>query len=146
MASRSFGNKLPKRSHLVKPGSGLRGEIADLRSDIDEAFESLEGEIVPPPPSGPTLRTIASGTTGHIITGNGIDVGPFALNDGEVLMPVGLRPTFIADSSTFGYQSCDVEVAFFHQSGDAPNEFRLLIFNHSPGDIDLNWTVVGYSS
>jgi hypothetical protein len=45
MASRSFGTKSPAMPHLVKRGGGLSGEIADLRSDIDEAFTSLEEDV-----------------------------------------------------------------------------------------------------
>lgn len=39
MSSRNFGNQGPEIPHLSK------GEVADLRSDVDAAFTSLEGEI-----------------------------------------------------------------------------------------------------
>lgn len=42
MASNSFGSKRPQRSHLIRPGGGLKGEIFDLRKDIDEAFSTVE--------------------------------------------------------------------------------------------------------
>lgn len=45
MSSRSFGDKGPARPHLVKPPSGLKGEVFDLRRDIDSAFVSLETEV-----------------------------------------------------------------------------------------------------
>lgn len=41
MPSNLFGAKGPAKPHLVR-GRGLSGEVADLRSDIDEAFTALE--------------------------------------------------------------------------------------------------------
>lgn len=43
MASKAFGSERPVRPHLVQPGPGVSGEVNDLRSDIDDAFEVLEG-------------------------------------------------------------------------------------------------------
>lgn len=43
MTSRIFGKKRPQLPHLVNRGGGLSGELFDLRSDIDEAFDELEG-------------------------------------------------------------------------------------------------------
>ena len=43
MASKAFGSARPELPHLVQPGGGLSGEINDLRNDIDDAFEVLEG-------------------------------------------------------------------------------------------------------
>lgn len=40
--SRIFGNRNPKRSHLVRRGGGLRGEVAELRDDVDDALAALE--------------------------------------------------------------------------------------------------------
>jgi hypothetical protein len=40
--SKSFGNKHPRKEHLVRDGGGLAGEVADLRSDVEEAFTSNE--------------------------------------------------------------------------------------------------------
>lgn len=40
--SNLFGRKGPARPHLVQAGGGLSGELADLRSDINEAFSELE--------------------------------------------------------------------------------------------------------
>lgn len=49
MSSRSFSRKQPKRPHLAHRGSrGIPGEVSDLRSDVEEAFESLEGELGDP--------------------------------------------------------------------------------------------------
>lgn len=42
MASKSFGLKAPKIAHLVRGAGGLSGEIADLRSDVEEAFVTNE--------------------------------------------------------------------------------------------------------
>ena len=38
-----FGGQSPVREHLVRGSGGLAGEINDLRGDIDEAFETMEG-------------------------------------------------------------------------------------------------------
>jgi hypothetical protein len=44
--SRSFGDKVSRRPHLVRAGKGgVAGEIGDLRRDIEEAFVSLEAEV-----------------------------------------------------------------------------------------------------
>jgi hypothetical protein len=40
--SKLFGTSTPRRPHLVRPGGGLKGEIADLRSDVNEAFGVME--------------------------------------------------------------------------------------------------------
>lgn len=45
MPSRSFGSKRPTRQNLVRAGHGLRGEVADLRKDVDDAFLALEEEL-----------------------------------------------------------------------------------------------------
>lgn len=42
MPSKLFGSKTAKRPHLVRPGGGVSGEVADLRSDIEEAFAEME--------------------------------------------------------------------------------------------------------
>jgi hypothetical protein len=42
MASKSFGNKGPQKPHLVQGTGGISGEVTDLRSDIEEAFVSME--------------------------------------------------------------------------------------------------------
>ncbi len=45
MPSKLFGSKSPKIPGLVTPGkAGTPGEIADLRSDVDEAFSALEAQ------------------------------------------------------------------------------------------------------
>jgi len=43
--SRSFGSKGPARPHLISGVGGLKGEIADLRTDVDTSFTSLETEV-----------------------------------------------------------------------------------------------------
>lgn len=45
MPSQSFGNKRAKFSNLVRPVGGFAGELFDLRSDIEEAFLTVEGFI-----------------------------------------------------------------------------------------------------
>jgi hypothetical protein len=45
MASRSFGSERPHKSHLVTGKGGVAGEVDDLRSDIEDGFTSLEGEL-----------------------------------------------------------------------------------------------------
>lgn len=42
MSSNLFGSKTAKRPHLVQSGGGLSGEIADLRHDVEESFNTLE--------------------------------------------------------------------------------------------------------
>ena len=46
MASSSFGSKRPRAEHLVRGRRGLKGEVADLRRDVDEAFETVEVRAV----------------------------------------------------------------------------------------------------
>ena len=48
MGSRSLGSRGPRNPHLVRPGGGLRGEVQDLRKDVDEAFTALESELPVP--------------------------------------------------------------------------------------------------
>ena len=45
MPSQSFGSKRAKFSNLVRPVGGFAGELFDLRSDIEEAFLTVEGFI-----------------------------------------------------------------------------------------------------
>lgn len=40
--SKLFGRKTPRRPHLVRAGGGLKGEINDLRGDVNEAFDAME--------------------------------------------------------------------------------------------------------
>jgi hypothetical protein len=42
MSSKSFGAKAPVIGHLVDGPGGISGEIRDLRSDVEEAFLSIE--------------------------------------------------------------------------------------------------------
>lgn len=41
--SRAFGSKRAAKEHLLRGGGGLAGEIADLRNDVEEGFQNLEG-------------------------------------------------------------------------------------------------------
>lgn len=45
MASRAFSSKVPAKAHLVRGSGGLQGEISDLRADVEEGFQSVEGEV-----------------------------------------------------------------------------------------------------
>ncbi len=47
MASRSLegAGEGPARPHLVEGKRGVAGEVNDLRGDVDDAFERIEGEI-----------------------------------------------------------------------------------------------------
>jgi hypothetical protein len=48
MSSKVFGTKVPVKGHLVRGGGGLSGEINDVRSDVEEAFVTMEaGTSVP---------------------------------------------------------------------------------------------------
>lgn len=47
MASQAFGSERAQRAHLVRPGGGVSGEVADLRSDVDKGFESVEAQSMP---------------------------------------------------------------------------------------------------
>lgn len=40
--SKAFGSSRAKKAHLVRAGGGLKGEIADLRADVEEGFQNLE--------------------------------------------------------------------------------------------------------
>lgn len=42
MPSQYFGAKVPARPHLVRGAGGVAGEVADLRADVDEAFDTME--------------------------------------------------------------------------------------------------------
>ena len=42
MSSKSFGTKAPALPHLIAGSGGMSGEIKDLRSDLEEAFTSIE--------------------------------------------------------------------------------------------------------
>lgn len=46
MASKYFGDQRAKHSHLVKPRSGLSGEIFDLRRDIEVAFGRVQLDVI----------------------------------------------------------------------------------------------------
>jgi len=48
MASRSFRNYKSKHEHLVRPRTGLSGELYGLRSDVDAGLANLEGELGDP--------------------------------------------------------------------------------------------------
>lgn len=44
--SRSFGTQSPRVPHLAQLGTGgLSGEVADLRGDVETAFQSIEQEV-----------------------------------------------------------------------------------------------------
>jgi hypothetical protein len=45
MASRVFGSRRPVLAHLVRGGGGLAGEVADLRTDTEAAFQQLQEEM-----------------------------------------------------------------------------------------------------
>lgn len=40
--SKAFGSSRAKKAHLVRAGGGLKGEVADLRADVEEGFQNLE--------------------------------------------------------------------------------------------------------
>ena len=43
MASKTFGTRAPRLSHVVHPGAGgISGEIQDLRNDLEASFTTLE--------------------------------------------------------------------------------------------------------
>ncbi len=42
MVSKAFGSKKARLPHLVLPGSGLGGEVNDLRKDTEEGFVAIE--------------------------------------------------------------------------------------------------------
>jgi hypothetical protein len=54
MASKYFGDQRAKHSHLVKPRSGLSGEIFDLRRDIEVAFSRVQLDAIA---AGQTLKS-----------------------------------------------------------------------------------------
>lgn len=44
MARNPFSQKAPRNPHLVRSGGGLSGEVADLRADVESAFDTLESQ------------------------------------------------------------------------------------------------------
>lgn len=44
MASRNFSTKRSRRPHILR-SNGVAAEVADLRRDVEEAFEGVENEI-----------------------------------------------------------------------------------------------------
>jgi len=59
MASSLFGSRSARRPHLAKVGqSGLAGEVADLRQDVEDAFQAFDDD----PQLGLYLRTVRTVT------------------------------------------------------------------------------------
>lgn len=62
--SRSFARQTPETAHLVTPGkSGVAGEVADLRRDVEAAFSALESTTTPVHKSG-SVPVMAANTSG----------------------------------------------------------------------------------
>jgi hypothetical protein len=95
MPSRSFGDRKPRRPHLLRSG-GLAREIDDLRSDVEEGFTSLEAEALP-------LTEVVSvfvASSGDDTTGDGTQGRPYA----TVARALRDRKAFAAPSVAFRVQ------------------------------------------
>lgn len=85
--SRSFGGQSPARAHLVRGSGGLAGEVNDLRGDVDEGFEAMEGEISGAAVPAAHLQLDVQATEGDLVNigddtyelvdalGNGVEAG-----------------------------------------------------------------------
>lgn len=85
MGSRSFSSARPQIPHLVqRRRGGISGETLDLRLDVEEAFEHLEGEV------DGYLVVQDEGTdihTGHVkmnFTGPGVNLAPDPLDPNKI--------------------------------------------------------------
>lgn len=88
MASKAFTRKKPLREHLVRGSHGLKGEVADLRKDVDEAISSVVTAIktaayTPSPLEVVPVNPTAGGFTINLPTAVGLTV-----DDGIVLVNV----------------------------------------------------------
>lgn len=91
--SKLFGSQGPRRPHLVRPGGGLKGEIADLRSDINAVFENMESsggyirtdEYIDPPAADPNAfkESIATAAVDRVFEGADLD----GVIGGDLLVP-----------------------------------------------------------
>jgi hypothetical protein len=66
--SRSFGAQVPQKGHLVRGSGGIAGEVADLRSDVDDGFLEMESEVAGPSQSQASLLLDTLATAADTVT------------------------------------------------------------------------------
>lgn len=123
MASRYFGSKGPAKPHLV-----LKGETADLRSDVEEAFLAQQTEA-----GGTTAQRPATPFTGqrYFDTTLGYEV-------------VWSGAAWVASATALGAVKRTMQLPFATMSGLAPGA-KTYILADADGDLPANARILGFS-
>lgn len=113
--SKSFGRRTAHRPHLVKPGGGLSGEIADLREDTEAAFLGIEK--------------------------GGVVSQVFVRAASPVVLANGIKTTFASAVTPLVLVNADWDGILAPGSGPALiNTPRQIVFTVGGGGTPANWT------